>query len=259
MFSACVNNSAKPIDQLVISHQSIDLTQAGASFSIQFRGKIDTDNLTGDVVDLDLFDTDPALIEALHSQDKYLVCYLSGGSWEDWRPDAGDYPDLVMGADYEGWPGERWVDIRQLELLKPIMEKRLDLCKVKGFDGVEVDNMDLHQNETGFTIAAADQLAFSIWFAEAAHMRGLSIGLKNNHDQASELLSYYDWALTEDCFVEDWCAAYQGFIEQDKPVFAIEYSDQDWDQGLVCAEAEDLGIYVLFKHRDLDASVDYCE
>lgn len=115
--------------------------------------------------------------------------------------------------------------------------------------------MDLHQNETGFTIVAADQLAFSIWFAEAAHARGLSIGLKNNPGQAGELLAYYDWVLTEDCFVEGLCAAYQPFIEQDKPVFAIEYSDQ----GLVCAEAEDLGIYVLFKHIDLDASVDYCE
>jgi hypothetical protein len=48
----------------------------------------------------------------------------------------------VVGAPLEGWAGERWLDVRRLDLLGPILERRLDVCQAKGFDGVEFDNVD---------------------------------------------------------------------------------------------------------------------
>ena len=64
------------------------------------------------------------------------------------RPDAGAFPDAVKG-DSNGWSGERWLDIRRLDVLGPIMQRRLDLCKQKGFDAVEPDNVDGYTNSTG--------------------------------------------------------------------------------------------------------------
>ena len=77
---------------------------------------------------------------------------------ENWRLDAGSFPASVKGGS-NGWPGERWLDIRQLSVLEPIMDKRLAMCAAKGFDAVEPDNMDGWQNRTGFPLTAQDQLS----------------------------------------------------------------------------------------------------
>jgi len=78
----------------------------------------------------------------------------------------------VLGNDYEGWAGEKWLDIRQISTLAPIMRARLDLCKQKGFDAVEPDNIDGYTNATGFPLTAQDQLDYNIWLANEAHARG---------------------------------------------------------------------------------------
>jgi len=230
----------------------------GGQFSIQFSGEIDPADLTGDVVDLDLFETEPALVQALQAQGKMVMCYLSAGSWEDWRPDADLYPQSLIGKNYEGWPGEKWLDIRQIETLAPILESRLDLCLEKGFDGVETDNMDNYQNDTGFDIQPEDQLAFNRWIAKQAHNRGLSIGLKNDPDQVKDLVNDFDWALVEDCFAEGWCDQYEVFINQDKAVFALEYTDRHPKKEDVCQKAHLIGITVVFKNRSLNAYKESC-
>src|SRR5512143_2110882 len=103
----------------------------GTSWQIQFTGVLDL-SLDVQMYDLDLFDTPHESIEALHAAGQRVVCYFSAGSWEDWRPDAGVFPESLLGNDLEGWPGERWLDIRQLDTLSPIMAKRLDLAAQKG-------------------------------------------------------------------------------------------------------------------------------
>ena len=47
------------------------------------------------------------------------------------------------------------MDIRQIDILGPIMQARLDLCKQKGFDAVEPDNVDAYQNKPGFPMTAS--------------------------------------------------------------------------------------------------------
>ena len=41
-----------------------------------------------DIYDLDLFETEASLVSELHSQGRKAICYISVGSWEEWRPDA---------------------------------------------------------------------------------------------------------------------------------------------------------------------------
>ena len=140
-----------------------------------------------------------ATVAALHAAGRKVACYFSAGSFEDWRPDAAQFPAAVKGGG-NGWPGERWLDIRRLDILMPIMEARLNLCKQKGFDSVDPDNVDGYTNTTGFPLTAADQLAYNASIANAAHARGLTVALKNDLNQIPQLVPYFDWALNEQCF-----------------------------------------------------------
>ncbi len=230
---------------------------AGDTLQIQYSGTLNTSANTA-IYDLDLFDTSNSEIAALKSQGKKLICYLNAGSWENWRPDASQYPTEALGNNYTGWPGERWLDIRRLDLLTPILRARLDLCKSKGFDGVDPDNINGYLNNTGFPLTAQDQLNFNIRLANEAHARGLSIGMKNDSEQLAELLPYFDWALTEDCFAQGWCADLTPFIQADKPVFAIEYTDNGVNFNQFCAQAASLHFTGILKNRALDAYLQTC-
>ncbi|RLD06692.1 MAG: endo alpha-1,4 polygalactosaminidase [Chloroflexi bacterium] len=242
--------------------KEIWLPPLDSSFSWQLgSGEEINTSFDVDIYDLDAFETEASLISRLHSQGKKAFCYISVGSWEDWREDAADFPSEIIGKDYEGWEGEKWLDIRQIDLLAPIMRARLDMCAAKGFDGIEPDNIDLHWADTGFEISYEDQLAYNIWLSEEAHERGLSIGLKNDDEQVLDLLPYFDWALTEDCFMGEWCEEMLPFIEAGKPVFAVEYTDEiNYEDFLsnICPQARELGFYVILKNRNLDEFREVC-
>ena len=229
---------------------------------ISWQWQIDTGDVDTSfdvaVYDIDLFDVSADLVSRLQVDGHHVICYMSAGSWEGWRPDAGGFPSEVLGDDYDGWEGERWLDIRNLEALAPIMETRLDLCAAKGFDAVEPDNIDGYTNDTGFPLTYNDQLRFNRWLANAAHERGLSIGLKNDSDQVDDLIAYFDWALTEDCIAEDWCEDMEPFLIGGKAIFAAEYTDKGLSLEEVCRKAEALRLSAILKDRELGAARQAC-
>ena len=231
----------------------------GATWQWQLDQPVNT-GYNVDVYDVDLFDTPVTTINTLHAQGKKVICYVSAGSWEDWRADAGQFPAEVLGNNYSGWPGEKWLDIRRIDLLAPIMRARLDLCRAKGFDAVEPDNIEGYQENTGFPLSYADQIAYNTWFANEAHARGLSIGLKNDPGQVTDLLPLFDWALTEDCIFYDWCEEMLPFINAGKAVFAAEYTDLLTQQqfNLAC---QSFGVWQfsgIWKQRNLTAWLQAC-
>jgi hypothetical protein len=220
-----------------------------AAWQIQYTGQIDL-TLDVDVYNLDLFDTDVTAIAQLHKRSIFVMCYFSAGSFEDWRADASQFPPGVLGKDLQGWAGEKWLDIRQIALLKPIIESRLDLANQKGCDGVDPDNVNGYENDTGFSLTYEDQLNFNIFLANAAHERGLGIGLKNDLAQIPDLLSYFDWELNEECFSYNECQALLPFIQAGKPVFVIEYETA---AEKFCPQANELNFNAQQKNRELDA------
>ena len=226
----------------------------GTSWQWQLTGVIDT-GYDVDMYDIDLFDAPQGTIDALHADGRVVICYFSAGSFEDWRPDAGDFPEAVKGDELTGWPGENWLDIQRLDLLGPIMEARLDLAQQKGCDGVEPDNVDGYTHSTGFSLSYQDQLDYNMWIAEQAHARGLSVGLKNDLDQVEDLVQYFDWALNESCFLYDECSQLQPFIDAGKAVFGVEY---DRPLNEFCTEANQMNFDWLKKNPDLDAYRESC-
>lgn len=193
----------------------------GTSWQWQLSGSVDSSHNVA-MYDIDLFETPAATIDKLHADGRVVICYFSAGSWEDWRSDAADFPAAVIGRD-NGWPGERWLDIRQIAQLAPIMLKRLDLAVAKGCDGVEPDNVDGYVNNSGFPLSGNDQLAYNRWLANQAHSRNLSVGLKNDLDQIEELQPWFDWALNEECFQFQECDLLLPFTRANKAVFGVEY------------------------------------
>lgn len=213
---------------------------------------VDT-NVDADVFDIDLFENDVSVIAQLHTQNRKAICYISVGSREDWRPDADQFPAEVLGKDYDGWPGEKWLDIRRIDLLAPIMRARLDLCKAKGFDAVEPDNIEIFDNDTGFVITYKDQLAYAKWLADEAHARGLAIGIKNAPNMVADSLAFFDFAITEDAYYYGWIEEMLPFIKAGKPVFAAEYTDMDVNFPAACDWGKLNDVSFIQKNRILTA------
>jgi hypothetical protein len=221
----------------------------GTSWQWQLSGAIDT-TVDVQMYDIDLFDAPQEVINQLHESGRVVICYFSAGSYEDWRPDAAIFPAEVLGNPLEGWPGERWLDIRQIDLLDPVMSGRLDLAVQKKCDGVEPDNVDGYANDTGFPLSSADQLAYNTWLAGQAHRRGLSVGLKNDLGQIGDLLPFFDWALNEECFTYTECELLSPFVAAGKAVFGVEY---ELDPVNFCPQANALNFDFLRKNWELDA------
>lgn len=211
------------------------------------------------VIDIDLFDNSKEDVKALQNKGAKVICYINVGAWEDWREDKNTFSPSVIGNDYDGWEGEKWLDISQSAVIRPIMQKRLNICKEKGFDGVEPDNTDLHLQDTGFDISYQEQLAYSIWLSTEAHKRGLSIGLKNTGDLANQLAEYYDFAILEDCYNDKFCEDFRIFSEYNKAIFAAEYVDNYFElTNEMCDNAEKDKISLILKKRNLDYFIETC-
>lgn len=220
-----------------------------ARWQIQYTGPLQID-VDVNVFNVDLFDTPAETIALLRQRGVFVMCYFSAGSYEDWRPDAARFPAAALGKDMIGWPGEKWLDIRQIDALAPIMLGRLDLAVSKGCDGVDPDNVNGYANDTGFPLTAADQERYNIWLAEEAHQRGLLIGLKNDLDQIPALVSSFDWALNEECFSYHECDRLLPFLHAGKPVFVIEY---ELEPAAFCPQALAMNVNALHKCWQLDA------
>jgi hypothetical protein len=186
------------------------------------------------VYDVDGFNNTAANVTTLHNAGIKTICYLSAGTYEDWRPDAGQFPSSILGKG-NGWPGEKWLDVRDVQktnsVLRSIMDARLDMCHQKGFDMVEFDNVDGYSNKTGFPLTAADQLFFNASLANDAHSRHMSVLQKNDNEQIPMLLAYFDGALNEQCNQYKECTTAQNgsygldqYVAAGKVVFQAEYS-----------------------------------
>lgn len=230
------------------SSQALWQPALNTSWQWQLSSPVDQ-SVKAKMYDIDMFDNGADVVASLHAKNRKVVCYIDVGTWENWRPDAKKFPKKVLGK-HNGWPGERWLDIRQIAILEPLMEDRLDKCQAKGFDAVEPDNIDGYTNKTGFPLTYQDQLTYNLFIAEQAHARGLSVALKNDLDQIPDLLSSFDFALDEQCFQYNECDRLLPFINANKAVFEVEYK---LNRSQFCPDANAMNFNSMKKHLSLDA------
>ena len=216
-------------------------------------------SVKADVYDIDYEKNSAETVKRLHEQGRKVICYVNVGAAEGYRLDSADFPASVVGAVYDGYPDERWLDIRQISELAPVLQKRFDICQDKGFDAIEPDNDNGFGNNTGFPLTGDDQIRFNTWFADQAHLRGMAAVLKNDNEQAIQLAPHFDMAITEDCFNQGWCTEMNVFTRAGKPVFAAEYTDTKITTREFCPQAHALSINAILKHRELDTFRAACD
>ena len=126
---------------------------------------------------------------------------------ENWRVDANQFPASVQGSK-NGWPGEKWLDIRQTRSCCRSCRLACRNVEQAGFDGVEWDNVYGYSNKTGFPLTANDQLVYDASLANLAHQYGLTVAMKNDVEQVPNLASYFDYAINEQCQQYNECGNY---------------------------------------------------
>jgi len=201
-----------------------------------------------DMYNVDLFNTKEEIIRILREEHgAKVVCHFSAGIYEPWQPDWESYFSFLQpNTPYEGSAapflgnagnnGERWLDVRRLDLLMHIMGDRLDLAKRKGCDAVQPNNIDAfnHQGIPGLSaLKKFDQMRYNTWLATEAHERNLSVGLSGDINQLLELEPHFDWAFSERCFQYQECDAYAVFSENNKAVFSLQFKE---DEETFCPE-----------------------
>jgi len=191
-----------------------------------------------DIYDIDGEFNTAETVRFLHNRGKKVICYFDAGVYETYRKDAYKFQALtpkIWGKDDQGWPGSSWLDIRRVSELEPIMKARMQMCKDKGFDAVEPDEINGWENDTGFPLTFNDQLIYNRALAQWAHELGLSILQKGDISQTRQLVDYFDFVLNEECFQYDECTkpydpvtgelvdGLQRYVERNKAVFIAEY------------------------------------
>ncbi|KAK0117355.1 hypothetical protein ONS96_013186 [Cadophora gregata f. sp. sojae] len=216
------------------------------------------------VFDIDLFDTDAATISGLQSQGKIVICYFSAGTYEPWRPDAGNFTSADLGQSLAPeWPNEYWLKVDNANVRR-IMMNRIRLAAAKGCDGVDPDNTDGYQNPNNINLTRGVLIEYIRWMAAQASSLNLAIGLKNSMDILPDLTPIMQFAVNEQCAAFGECDSYSAFLAAGKPVFHIEYPPsipniQPADRAQGCQNNGMSGMSTVFKNMSLSGWVGYCD
>ncbi|MFZ0516501.1 MAG: endo alpha-1,4 polygalactosaminidase [Acidobacteriaceae bacterium] len=178
-------------------------------------------------------------VAAIHKRGEHAYCYVDIGSWEETRSDASKFPESVLGKRYVGWPHERWLDIRQLGILAPIMIARMQVCVEKGFDGVEFDNVQDWDNPTGIAITRQESAYYTAWMANQAHTMGLSASWENAPTNVAVLEPYMEALIFESCYHYHFCEKSAPMVQAGKWVGGVEYKAEFQDMRFCPTYAKD--------------------
>ncbi|RYC65959.1 hypothetical protein CHU98_g256 [Xylaria longipes] len=213
---------------------------------------------------VDLENTSADTIKGLKSAGHTVICYFSAGSVEDYRSDADQFPASAVGNVLDGWPDEKWVDHRNAKV-REIMATRIQSASTKGCVGVDPDNVDGYTNNSGFDLTEDDAVDYVKYLADTAHAAGLAYGLKNAGGLVDRVVDDAQWAINEQCAEYTECADWAPFVKAGKPVFHVEYTDDDDATSVsasklakACAADGQSGFSTIVKHMTLDNWIVYC-
>lgn len=200
------------------------------------------------VLDIDGEYNTAATVNTLHARGQKVICYFDAGVYETYRSDAAKFPKSVIGKADQGWDGSYWLDIRQLSILLPIMESRIQMCADKSFDAIEPDEIDGWENASGFPLKYSDQVTYNKAIAGLAHKHGLAVVQKGDLIQTQDLVSAFDATLNEECVQYNECRnpynpvtdreqlGLQAYSNVDKAVWLSEYKASVYSK--MCTQAK---------------------
>ncbi|OLV18237.1 ring canal kelch-like protein [Deinococcus marmoris] len=214
------------------------------------------------LIDLDGFTVSAAKVAELKRQGLYTVCYIDAGSYEPGRPDSARYPDYLKIQQDPDWPAEYFLDVTDVfkpnSVLASILIDRMKMCKSKGFDALEPDNLQNDENVRGGRITTQQQIDFNGWIADQAHGQGLAVFQKNGPDKillrdrtGKMMVDKFDGILNEECQQFGECGPLAEYVKRGKLALNVEYSR---NKALDCNLMAQLGVNALKKDLSLVGS-----
>ena len=200
---------------------------------------------------------DPADLATLHAEGRHYLCYLSAGSLEEFRDDAQEFPEEVIGKPLTSFPDERWLDVRA-PVVRELMARRIEALAGAGCDGVPPSSLAVHVADSGFALTVDDTLDYARWFAERIHAAGMSAGLTGPAALTSELWPTFDFGLAIGCLDGTRCAEFAVFGQAGKPVLHLELGDED-SAVRICKDAEALGFVPLVTSPSFNGQTVRCQ
>lgn len=95
--------------------------------------------------------------------------------------------------------------------------------------------------------------------ANAVHALGLSVAQKNDGGQIDKLRASFDFAVLEQCYVQNWCGVFTPYTDQNRLVVDIEYgTPKARFIDKVCPKTASYRETALLKHLSLNAWVVTC-
>jgi len=225
----------------------------GMRLQYQLTGAVD-EAADAELFVVDLFDTTSAVVGRLHARGRVVAAYLSAGSHEPFRADADAFPAAALGEPLDGYPRERWLDVRD-PTVRELMRARIQLAADTGFDGILFSALAAYQVNNGHGLSATDQLDYNLWLAAEAHAQGLAAGLAGDWAQASQLAPAFDFAIHIDCIESGRCAELDPYRALGKAVFDLETSGS---AAQVCAQAAAMSLPVTLKPSGWGAELEAC-
>jgi endo-alpha-1,4-polygalactosaminidase (GH114 family) len=204
----------------------------------------------------------------LGAEDTYSICYVNAFQTQEDengvdRPDERSNwpPHLVLFdlGDDPNWGGEYLVDIstaHDRDAALAHVAPMIDTCADKGFDAVELDNLDSWTRfddtalEGRVPFGQDEAVAFAALLTAYAHEVGLAVGQKNTPQLGAETaldVIGFDFAIAEECGFYDECDAYTDIFGAN--VIVIEYTDDGF-----AAACESVGATVSVVLRDVDVT-----
>lgn len=241
--------------------------EVGTTWDYELANPIKHTSSSIDVYSIDLVENSKESINDLHKQGKHVICYFSAGSYENWRPDKSKFKKSDIGEPMDGWPGERWIDIRSKNVRK-IMEDRIKLAKDKKCDAIDPDNINGYENDTGFELTQKDAIDYVKFLSTLAHKNGLAMGLKNGGEIAKNVVKDVEFCIQEQCGSYSECEMYQVLIKNKKPVFHVEYpkGDENTNENVsektlkkYCGFKDTKGFSTILKNLNLDSWIQICK
>lgn len=247
---ASTTSSSNYTANSVASRAGIKAIPTNSTFYWQLQGNVRTHHKV-DVYNIDLEDNENnGVITKLKNSGKTVVCYMSAGSYEEWRSDKRRFNKTRdLGNPLGSWPGEYYLNIKSSNV-RNIMKSRINRAAAAGCDGIEPDNVDAYQASNGLGITAQDQIDYLLFLANYAHSKGLSIGLKNSVGliKKGKLEKVFDWALNESCYTYNECDLLKPFVAQGKAVFIAMYGKKSVSSR--CANARARKFHLSFHGTD---------
>ncbi len=187
----------------------------------------------------------------------WSACYVNGFQTQPGDRDAWlrDHPDLVLHDEAgepvvdPGWPDELLLDTSteaDRAALADLLAAQVTDCADRGFDAVELDNLDSF-TRSGGRLTADGALDLAARLVAVAHGHGLAAGQKNAPDLGTRAREEagFDFAVAEECARYDECAAYTDVYGA--AVLDVEYREDDFTAA--CADPDRPASTVL---RDLE-------